>query len=134
MVLSKSSASLLLAASLAFGGGPAVAQTPPLYWQCVAPSSTSPQGNFCPASTPYPVPMIQSIADAVAITKSDSTVYSPPLRAIYVGDGSACAVTLSPASGGSDVVFSSEQPGATIPVAALKVKAATTCTTLVGLR
>lgn len=132
MVLSKSSASLLVALSL--WSGAAAAQTPPLYWQCVAPSATSPQGNFCPVSTAYPTPMIQSIADAVAITKSDSTVYSPPLRAIYVGDGSACAVTLSPASGGSDVVFSSEQPGATIPVSALKIKAATTCTTLIGLR
>lgn len=69
--------------------------------------------------------------NAVAVTKSDSTVYSPPLEQIWVGGTGDLAVITA---GGDIVTFTNVPDGRMIPVRCTKVLAATTATDIVGLR
>lgn len=73
----------------------------------------------------------ESAIDAIAITTSDSTVYSPPLRGIYVGvTGNINVITPN----GTTVLFSNVPAGFILPVYCSRVKAtSTTATTLIGL-
>lgn len=70
--------------------------------------------------------------DAVAIIKSDATVYNPPLRGLYVGGlGDVAVVTQD----GSAVTFTAVPAGTYFPIGLLKVMSTgTTATNIVGLR
>lgn len=70
--------------------------------------------------------------DAVTVTKSDATVYTPPLRGIWVGGvGDLTVVTQD----GSTVTFSAVAAGTLIPIAATKVMSTgTTASNITGLR
>jgi hypothetical protein len=65
-----------------------------------------------------------------AVTKSDATVVN--FRALYVGG--AGNVVLDSPDGDTDVTFTGVPAGTLLPVACVKVKAATTATNIVGLR
>lgn len=66
----------------------------------------------------------------VAITKSDSTTYTPYIRAIYVGGAGNVVVE---DAAGTEVTFTAVPQGTIIgPFLLNKVKAATTATSLVG--
>lgn len=80
-------------------------------------------GNYTNAQ-PYSV--------VTAITKSDETVYSPPLDAILVnGAGNLAVVDLA----GNTVTITGVAAGALLPIAATKVMSTnTTATNIVGLR
>ncbi len=69
--------------------------------------------------------------DAIAVTKSDSTRYDPPLDAIYVGGtGNLAVETL----GGNVVTFATIAASTVLPVRAIRVlDTGTTATTIVGL-
>lgn len=69
--------------------------------------------------------------NAVAITASDSTVYSPPLKAIYVGG--VGDLTLDFYGAGTNIVIKAPPVGTLLRVVVRKVKAATTATLLIGL-
>lgn len=67
--------------------------------------------------------------DAIAITPSDSTEYTPPLQYIFVG-GNGDLTLLS--NGRHTVVLTGLVAPVLIPAAARKVMAASTATLLVG--
>ncbi len=68
----------------------------------------------------------------VSVTKSDSTVYSPPLRAVYVG--TTGDVALLAANDSSPVTFTAVPAGTLLPVCAKKVMSTnTSASNLVGL-
>jgi hypothetical protein len=68
----------------------------------------------------------------VAITKSDSTVYNPPFRAIYVGGGGIVKVR---SANGDDNVEWTVPAGGYILCRCDKIySATTTATLLIGLR
>jgi hypothetical protein len=67
-----------------------------------------------------------------AITKSDSTTYSPSLDAIYVGGGGDVAIV---DLAGNTVTFVNVQSGTVLPVNAYKVMSTnTTATDMIGLQ
>lgn len=69
----------------------------------------------------------------VAVTKSDATVYDPPLRALYVGGGGNVAI-LAPDDEAA-VTLTDVPAGTILPISCAKVMSAnTTATLLVGLR
>lgn len=68
---------------------------------------------------------------AVAVTKSDSTVHTPPFRALFIGG--AGVVRVRTADGNDDIDFT-VQAGTLLPVSVDMVKNATTATLIVGLR
>lgn len=71
--------------------------------------------------------------DAVAITKSDTTTYNPPLAALYIGGAGAVAVRTYP--GGTTITFSGATAGSIIPIQCDRVMSANTdATAIVGLR
>lgn len=69
---------------------------------------------------------------AVAVTPSDTTVYDPPLKAIYVG---ATGGNLTLRVGNTDVLFAGTVVGSVIYCQCSRVMATgTAATSLVGLR
>lgn len=73
---------------------------------------------------------ISPASNLVAITKSDSTTYSPYIRAIYVGIGGNVVVQ---DVDGTTITFASVPQGTTIgPFVVQKVMDATTASSLVG--
>jgi len=72
--------------------------------------------------------LVPGFGNMVAITKSDSTVYSPPLQAIYVGGAGDVAVL--PAYSGSAVTFTAPPVGTVLRVVAKKVMSTNTSATL----
>lgn len=73
--------------------------------------------------------------DAVAVTPSDTTVFSPPLNGIYVGSiaGGATLTVITPA--GNSVAFAAVVAGTTIPLQAKQIMATgTTASSIVGLK
>jgi hypothetical protein len=68
--------------------------------------------------------------DAVAVTKSDSTVYSPPLCGLFIGGaGNVNVVTVN----GSTVLFTGCVAGQILPIAVTKVMStSTTATNITG--
>lgn len=70
--------------------------------------------------------------DALAITKSDTTIFNPPVRGLYVGGlGDVAVVTQD----GSAVTFTAVPAGTYIPIGLQKVMSTgTTATNIVGLR
>lgn len=70
--------------------------------------------------------------DGVQVTKSDTTVYDPPLKGLWVGDAGAVRV-ITPS--GSDLLFSAVPAGTLLPIQAKQVMATNTVATLfVGLK
>jgi hypothetical protein len=70
--------------------------------------------------------------DAVAVTKSDATTYSPPFRALWVGGAGDVAVKTK--VGGSAVTFVGVAAGTILPVNAYQVMSTnTTATSIVGI-
>jgi hypothetical protein len=68
--------------------------------------------------------------DLVAIVKSDSTIYNPPIRQIYVGTAGDISVTTQE---GTTVLHKGCIAGSYIgPFFAAKVNAATTAADLIG--
>lgn len=68
--------------------------------------------------------------DAVSVTPSDSTEYDPPFRALYVGgDGNVVITTLRD----TVATFVDVPPGTILPVAGVKVRAATTATNITAI-
>jgi hypothetical protein len=83
-------------------------------------------------SEKFPFPTANSYPNAQVITKSDSTTYDPPIRALYVGGTGNISVDM--AGGQTAVLFSTIPAGTIIPVTAVKVNSTnTTATTIVGL-
>lgn len=74
----------------------------------------------------------QPYSVVIAVTKSDATVYNPPLDAILVnGTGNLAIVDLA----GNTVTITGVVAGALLPIAATKVMSTnTTATNIVGLR
>ena len=68
----------------------------------------------------------------VAITKSDTTVYDPPLKALWVGGGGNLSLIASDDT--AAVTLVGVNGGQIIPVMAKQVMAATTATSIVGWR
>lgn len=68
---------------------------------------------------------------AETVTKSDSTVHTPPFRALFIGG--AGIVRVRTADGDDDIDFT-VQAGTLLPVSVDMVKDATTATLIVGLR
>lgn len=72
-----------------------------------------------------------SFDNALAVTKSDSTVFSPALSAIYVGGTGDVAVTTVD---GSAIVFKAVPVGVVIPCRVKQIMSTnTTATLMVGL-
>ena len=80
-------------------------------------------------------PVDTAYSDAVAITPSDSAVYAPPLRALYIGSiGGGTTLTVVTA-GGSTVEFVAVVAGMFIPLNVAQVKATgTLASDIVGLK
>jgi len=68
----------------------------------------------------------------VAITPSDTTVYDPPLKALWVGGGGNLSLIASDDT--AAVTLVGVNGGQIIPVMAKQVMAATTATSIVGWR
>lgn len=108
---------------------------PGLFWQCVAPSSANPNGGYCPVGQIYPLPMGATASHAETITPSDSTVYTPALRAIYNGTATACDIAVVAPGDTSAVTFANVIAGSVLPVGAKQVMSTgTDCTSVVGIR
>lgn len=91
---------------------PALAQVPP-----VAPVYTLNQG-----------------LKAAVVVPSDTTVFTPITRALYVGQATACNVAVLMANDTVAVTFLNVQPGQFLPLQVKKVMATnTTCVNLVAL-
>jgi hypothetical protein len=79
------------------------------------------------------MPLSLTVArDAQNVTKSDTTVYTPPLNGVWVG-GEGDVEVVTPA--GSTVLFSAVPAGTLLPVQASKVMSTnTTATNLAGFK
>lgn len=74
----------------------------------------------------------RQLTTGVAITKSDVTVYNPPLRKLWVGGTGDVVIRTS---GGSTLTLTGAATGSTIEGIAIdQIKNATTATLLVGFR
>lgn len=72
-----------------------------------------------------------SAVGVVAVTPSDVTVFTPPLRGLYVGTTGAVAVTCPDLS---TAVFTAVPAGVILPVLCSKVlSTGTTASTIIGL-
>tara|TARA_R100000353_G_C6404497_1_gene168574 strand:+ start:322 stop:561 length:240 start_codon:yes stop_codon:yes gene_type:complete len=69
------------------------------------------------------------ITEAVAVTKSDSTVLDNV--ALYVGTGGDLTITMKDSA--TDVVFKNVPSGTFLPIAATKVKNATTAADILAI-
>lgn len=74
-------------------------------------------------------PSLDAAANAAPVVKSDATVFAPTSRAIYVGGAGDVVATI----GGTDVTFLAVPAGSILPIAATKIKAATSATDMVRL-
>lgn len=78
-------------------------------------------------------PVDPAYEDAIAVTPSDTVVYSPPLRALYVGTASTATLTVVTGAGNT-VEFGNVAPGV-FPIICISVKSTgTTATNIVGFR
>jgi hypothetical protein len=69
-------------------------------------------------------------SDAVAVTKSDTTVYSPPLRGLFIGGTGAVSVVTQL---GNTVTFTGCVAGQILPITCTKVRSTgTDATDIVG--
>lgn len=82
---------------------------------------------------PYNIDKNQTpiLRHGVTITKSDATVYDPPLQSIYVGGTGDVVVVMT--TGEAAVTFKAVPVGTQLKLQAVKVMAATTATNLVGM-
>lgn len=70
--------------------------------------------------------------EATAVTLSDATVYNPPFRSLYVGEGGSLKIR---DASGNDVTFVGVPTGAVLPVeAAMVYSTGTDAASVVGLR
>jgi hypothetical protein len=97
----------------------------------------NPNGNaptmkvaYCDANNPANISREQ-FDNAVAVTKSDATVYDPPLDQLYVGGtGAVTVVTV----GGQTVAFAAVPAGTWLKIRCTKVKSTgTDATSIVGV-
>lgn len=81
-------------------------------------------------------PAPYGLPSAWAVTKSDTTFYSPPLRVLFFNATAAQTLTVDMASGETNILFTYAVAGSYIlPVSVVKVKSTgTTVTEIVGLR
>jgi len=68
-------------------------------------------------------------SDAIAVTKSDTTVLVPT-KGLYIGGTGAVTVTMA---SGNDVAFAAVPAGTVLPIRVIKVKDATVATNIVAL-
>jgi hypothetical protein len=66
----------------------------------------------------------------ILVTKSDATVYNPPLVGLRLGDAAAAAITV--VSNGVSVLISGIQPGDTVPGSFEKVMSTGTTAVLIN--
>lgn len=86
--------------------------------------------SICDANNPANIFQPQ-FENAVAVTKSDATVYSPPLSQLWVGGAGDVAVVMV---GGQTVTFTAVPAGVMLPVRVTKVKSTgTSATNIVGV-
>jgi hypothetical protein len=84
------------------------------------------------ADIPYTPRAPSAAFRAVAVTKSDDTVYDPPLQSLWIGGTGNVAVI--PAGQDDVVTFTAVGDGVLLPIAVSKVMAATSATNIIGLR
>ena len=71
--------------------------------------------------------------DAIAVTPSDTVIFNPPLRALYIGTAAPATLVVVTAAGNT-VTFGAVTAGSTIWLECTQVKAATGATNIVGYR
>jgi hypothetical protein len=84
----------------------------------------------------YPAEILEAARNAFTITPSDVTVFEQPTRGIYIGGAGDLVVDFmgyDDEAGAVDVTFVGLPTGTLIPLRAVKVKAATTATNLLGI-
>src|SRR6266478_4138845 len=76
------------------------------------------------------------LPDAIVVTKSDTTTYSPPLRALFFSATAAQTITVGMSGSGASILFTYGTAGTYIlPVSVIKVySTGTSVTGIVGLR
>ncbi len=94
--------SFILILGLGLLAAPASAQVGGLYWQCQAPSSSNPNGGYCPAGLTYPLPVTGAIIGggastyrSVALTSTALAVKTSPgsVSFLHVANLESMAVT-----------------------------------------
>ena len=70
--------------------------------------------------------------NAFAVVKSDTTIFSPPTRALFVGGAGNLVVTMNDGTG--PITFTAVPVGTIIELSVTQVLSATTATLVVGLR
>jgi len=78
-------------------------------------------------------PTLNQVIYGLPLTKDDTATF-PPTRGLHIGDGTACNLSVVFASNpGVVVAIGSVQPGLSYPYSIVQLKAATTCSSVVGL-
>lgn len=104
-----------------------------VYWQCQAPSSSNPNGGYCPVGNTYPMPVYNQALNGVAVTNSDSTVITAT-RALFNGNSTACNIAVQFVNGSGSVTLQNVAAGQLLPISVNKVfNSNTTCSNIVAL-
>ena len=84
-------------------------------------------------SRPGGQPTLNQGIFGLSLTKDDNAIFAPT-RGLHIGDASACNLSVVFTSNpGVAVSIDSVQPGQSYPYSIVQLKAATTCTDVVGL-
>lgn len=88
---------------------------------------------ICVGQSPY---VQYGLPDAIVVNKSDTTVYNPPLRALFFSATAAQTLTVGMAGDGKQILFTYGAAGSyVLPVSVVKVySSGTNVTGIVGLR
>lgn len=123
---------ILLALTLLTGGLALAQQGPGLFWQCVAPSTASPTGGYCPVGNTYPMPVTSAFTSGGASIFRSTTLTSTAV-AVKASAGTVNFIHVANVSGSAvtcylhlyDVVQASVVVGTTTPTWSMVLPAAT---------
>lgn len=125
---------LLLALTCAFGTVPVLAQqgNSGLFWQCAPPSTSNPQGGYCPVNNSYPVPMTAGVTGGGASIFRSTTLTNTAV-AVKASAGTVSFLHVANVSGSAvtcylhlyDVAAASVTVGTTVPTWSMVLPAAT---------
>lgn len=127
---------MALGAFLALIPGLGHGQVGGTYWQCVAPSTTNPQGAYCPAGTTYPLPTAPSAASVGGASIFRSVTLTNTAVAVKASSGTVSLIHVVNQEGGAvncylqlyDVAAAGVTVGTTVPTITLNIPATTTLT------